>query len=57
MRGSWIFVVVFLFVEGALGRRIHKTLAWSSLAPNPKTIYLTKFDIGAGFGNISIKYK
>ena len=57
MRRFWILYILVLFLIQANCRKFKKKVELSKLGGSHETFFLTKFDIGAGQGNIDIKFK
>lgn len=52
-----ILVLLILLACCCQAKIIKKTVALSSLAATPETLFITKFDIGPGTGNFSITFR
>lgn len=50
-------LLITILIHPNISKKINKAVNLNSLKMLPGTVFLTKFDIGAGKGSFSIKYE
>lgn len=54
--GWLVFLVMIVLIPGE-AKIIKRSIKLQSLISKPSMIFITKFDIGAGYGSFAIKYR
>lgn len=54
---GWLVLFVAMILIGAEAKIIKRSIKLQSLISKSSMIFITKFDIGAGYGSFAIKYR